>query len=215
MRSTTPSFIVEVPLRVNDQQNRFLEKAFDFGRTIYNATLGTALGRLQRMRESKEWRDARDMPKGKERTEAFNKIHRQYALTEYGLVTVANNHRRASGRNHIGAHEAQNIGKAVFKALNAYMFKGAGRPRFKSFRRGLNSIEGTCNTEIIYKPALGAVVWRKRVLKCLIPDTAYMKEALAPRRRVKYCRIVRRRINGMQRWYAQIVVEGLATVRKV
>ena len=147
MRSTTPSFIVEVPLRVNDQQNRFLEKAFDFGRTIYNATLGTALGRLQRMRESKEWRDARDMPKGKERTEAFNKIHRQYALTEYGLVTVANNHRRSSGRNHIGAHEAQNIGKAVFKALNAYMFKGAGRPRFKSFRRGLNSIEGTSNTE--------------------------------------------------------------------
>ena len=46
MRSTTSSFIVELPLRINDQENRFLEKAFDFGRTIYNATLGTALGRL-------------------------------------------------------------------------------------------------------------------------------------------------------------------------
>ena len=59
MRSTTSSYIVELPLRVNDQQNRFLEKAFEFGRMLYNATLGTALGRLQRMRETKEWREAR------------------------------------------------------------------------------------------------------------------------------------------------------------
>ena len=47
MRPSTSSYIVELPLRVNDQQNRFLEKAFEFGRTLYNATLGTALGRLQ------------------------------------------------------------------------------------------------------------------------------------------------------------------------
>ena len=46
MHTTTPSYIVELPLRVNDQQNRFLEKAFEFGRTLYNATLGTALGRF-------------------------------------------------------------------------------------------------------------------------------------------------------------------------
>ena len=59
MRTKTSSFVVELPLRVDDQQNRFLEKAFEFGRTLYKATLGTALGRLQRMRETKEWRKAR------------------------------------------------------------------------------------------------------------------------------------------------------------
>ena len=37
MRTSTSSYIVELPLRVNDQQNRFLEKAFEFGRTLYNA----------------------------------------------------------------------------------------------------------------------------------------------------------------------------------
>lgn len=66
MRTSTSSYIVELPLRVNDQQNRFLEKAFEFGRTLYNATLGTALGRLQRMRETQEWRVARDMPRASE-----------------------------------------------------------------------------------------------------------------------------------------------------
>ena len=117
MRTSTSSYIVELPLRVNDQQNRFLEKAVEFGRTLYNATLGTALGRLQRMRETKAWREARDMPKGKARTIAFNAVHKVFGPTEFGLAIIANNHRKASGRNDIGAHEAQSIGKTVWKAL--------------------------------------------------------------------------------------------------
>ena len=157
MHTATPSYIVELPLRVNDQQNRFLEKAFEFGRTLYNATLGTALGRLQRMRETQEWRVARDMPKGKARTKAFSAVHKAFGLTEFGLTIIANNHRKASGRKDIGAHEAQSIGKAVWRALQRHMFQKAGRPRFKSFRRGLNSIEGTNNREIMYKPERGAI----------------------------------------------------------
>ena len=215
MRTSTSSYIVELPLRVNDQQNRFLEKAFEFGRTLYNATLGTALGRLQRMRETQEWRVARDMPKGKARTKAFSAVHKAFGLTEFGLTIIANNHRKASGRKDIGAHEAQSIGKAVWRALQRHMFRKAGRPRFKSFRRGLNSIEGTNNQEIMYKPERGAIVWRKHVMTYMKPDTGYMKEALASDRRVKYCRIVRRTLNGVRRWFVQLVVEGLPPVRKV
>ena len=166
-----------------------------------NATLGTALGRLQRMRETKAWREARDMPKGKARTKAFSAVHKAFGLTEFGLTIIANNHRKASGRKDIGAHEAQSIGKAVRRALQRHMFRKAGRPRFKSFRRGLNSIEGTNNQEIMYKPERGAIVWRKHVMPYMKPDTDYMKEALAFDRRVKYCRIVRRTLNDVRRWF--------------
>ena len=215
MRSTTSSYIVELSLRVNDQQNRFLEKAFEFGRMLYNATLGTALGRLQRMRETKEWREARDMPKGRARTKAFTAVHNSFGLNEFGLVTIANDHRKASGRNDIGSHEAQNIGKTVWRALKRYMFQQGGKPRFKSFKRGLNSIEGTDNREIMYKPEQKAIVWRKHIMRYMKSDTDYMNEALASDRRVKYCRIVRRTLNGKKRWFVQLVVEGLPPVRKV
>lgn len=170
MRTKNSSFVVELPLRVDDQQNRFLEQAFEFGRTLYNATLGTALGRLQRMRETKEWQKARDISKGRERTKAFNAIHKSFGLTEFGLVTIANDHRKTSGRNDIGAHEAQNIGKTVWKALQRHLFKKAGRPRVKSFKRGLDSIEGSNNQKIMYKPKLGAIVWRKRDHGKLVND---------------------------------------------
>ena len=221
MKSITPTFVVELPLRVNDQQNRFLTQAFEFGRTLYNATLGSALGRLQRMRESLPWRETRSMPKGKERSKRFSDQQKAYGLTENGLRTIANNHRKASGRNDIGAHEAQSIGRTVWRALERYLFLGAGKPRFKSYRQGLNSIEGTDNHEIMFKPERQVIVWRKQVLKLIIPDTDYFKEALADSvhptqtKRIKYCRIVRRTLNGKKRWFAQICLEGMPPVRKI
>lgn len=113
MKSNTPTFVIELPLCVNDQQNRFLTQAFELGRTLYNATLGSALGRLQRMRESLPWRQTRSMPQGKERSKRFSDLQKAYGLTENGLRTTANNHRKASGRNDIGAHEAQCVGRTV------------------------------------------------------------------------------------------------------
>ena len=59
------------------------------------------------------------------------------------------------------------------------------------------------------------IVWRKHVMPYMKPDTGYMKEALASDRRVKYCRIVRRTLKGVRRWFVQLVVEGLPPVRKV
>ncbi len=144
MKSNTPTFVIELPLCVNDQQNRFFRQVFEFGRTLYNATLGSALGRLQRMRESLSWRQARSMPKGKERSKHFSDLQKAYGLTENGLRTIANNHRKASGRNDIGAHEAQCIGRTVWRVLERQ-----------------------------------AIVWRKQVLKLIILDTSYFKEALA------------------------------------
>ena len=144
MKSNTPAFVIELPLCVNDQQNRFFRQVFEFGRTLYNATLGSALGRLQRMRDSLSWRQARSMPKGKERSKHFSDLQKAYGLTENGLRSIANNHRKASGRNDIGAHEAQCIGRTVWRVLERQ-----------------------------------AIVWRKQVLKLIILDTSYFKEALA------------------------------------
>ena len=101
------------------------------------------------------------------------------------------------------------------------MFLGAGKPRFKSYRQGLNSIEGTDNHEIMFKPDRQSIVWRKQVLKLMILDTPYFKEALADpieptqTKRIKYCRIVRRTLNGKKRWFAQICLEGMPPVRKI
>ena len=83
------------------------------------------------------------MPKGKERSKHFSDLQKAYGLTE-NVRSIANNHRKASGRNDIGAHEAQCIGRTVWRVLERQ-----------------------------------AIVWRKQVLKLIILDTSYFKEALA------------------------------------
>ena len=113
MRASKDTFIVELPLVTGDEERRILSKTFSFARTLYNATLSQALGRLRRMREDARWREAREMHKGSERNQIFRKLHQEYDLTENGLRTMANRHRVASGRKCLGAHEAQNIGKTV------------------------------------------------------------------------------------------------------
>ena len=73
----------------------------------------------------------------------------------------------------------------------------------------------------MFKTERQAIVWRKQVLKLIIPDTDYFKEALADpieptqTKRIKYCRIIRRTLNGNKRWFAQICLEGTPPVRKI
>ena len=213
MRASADTFIVELPLVTGDEERRILSKAFSFARMLYNATLSQALGRLQRMREDARWREAREMHKGSERNQIFRKLHQEYDLTENGLRTMANRHRVASGRNCLGAHEAQNIGKTVYRALERYLFKKGGKPRFKSYHRGLHSISGTDNRELMWKADKRIFVWRKHVYQVKIPSTPYYEEAL--NHRVKYCTLVHRTIKSQVRWYLQLAMEGLPPVRHV
>lgn len=221
-KTPTPTFVVELPLVLSDSEALLFSKTFEFGRHIYNATLGKALKRLQRMRENARWRAARAMPRGKERTRAFKDLQIEYGLTLCGLRTFANDHRAASGVPLLGAHEAQNIGKAVWRAVEGYIFKKGGRPRFKSFKRGINSIEGSDNRELIWKPEKQALQWRnRRQYKVLLKETEYYKACLADPadpskpRRVKYCRIVRRKLRAKHYYYLQLVMEGTAPVRYI
>ena len=180
MRASANTFIVELPLVTGDEERRILSKTFSFARTLYNATLSQALGRLQRMREDARWREAREMHKGSERNQIFRKLHQEYDLTENGLRTLANRHRVASGRNCLGAHEAQNIGKTVYRAFERYLFKKGGKPRFKSYRRGLHSVSGTDNRELMWKADKRIFVWRKHVYQVKIPSTPYYENVMNP-----------------------------------
>lgn len=218
---STPTFILELPLVVGSKERLRLEKAFEIGRKIYNATLATALARLKRMREDPAWKKAVAMPKGKERNSEFSRLQKKFDLTLNGLRTIANNHRSRSKTTQIGAHEAQEIGKTVWQALEGYIFRKGGKPRFKSWKRGLNSISGTDNRELIWKPEESALYWRNKPYRAKIGDSDYVRRCLTDPvnpdqpRRVKYCRVVRRTIRGKEQWYVQLVLEGLAPVRHV
>lgn len=219
-----PTFILELPICVNDSESRTILRKFEFARQLHNATLGSALGQLQQLRQDSDWNKACLMPKGKEKTNLFKCLDRKYRLTEYDLHAVIAKHRQASGRKvELGISETQKIATRVFQAVNRYKLGLGGRPRFKSIGRGLRSIEGKTNkTGLKFNIEKSVLTWCKHDYRVLIdPHDEYIQRALLKEdgsheyKTIKYCRLVRKTIKGKNRFYLQVVLEGNAPVKHI
>ena len=56
MRSKTPSFVAEFPLRTHPADEDVLAIRLNAARNVYNASLSEALRRLDLMRDSRDWK---------------------------------------------------------------------------------------------------------------------------------------------------------------
>lgn len=211
-KEASPSFVVEIPLRVKRKQAKMIHARMEAGRQLYNALLGEALKRLRLMRESKVYQMARSIPRGEahaqERASAFAAARRQYGFTEYQLSQYATKLRQSWIREHIGIHLAQKLSKRAFDAVFRVAIGKSKKVRFKNQQRGLHSLEGKSNE--------ANLVWRGdhvewAGLSLPMVKMAYKDEVIqyGLSKRVKYVRIVRRNLRGTWRFYAQLVCKGV------
>ena len=126
----TETFIHELPLRVTPAQERELAVCFDCARQLYNACLDAALKRLQSMRESRAFRRARIMKRGRERVVAFRRLDEKFGFREYDLHAVATRVKNACHiGDHLDAHVAQKTASRAFAAAREYAFDLRGSRR--------------------------------------------------------------------------------------
>lgn len=213
---TDSAFIVEMPLTVSPAQERILLDRFEIGRRLYNVLLQDALTSLDLMRQSKAWQDARKLPKGKARSQAFQVCQRKYQFREYDLHALAAKHKHAAGwAKRISSLEAQKIASRAWNAAEEYAFGKRGRPRFKSDGRPLHSMEGITNQAgIRWKTETGCVEWNGLVLPARMPNKQQDPYILAGlQSKTKYCRIVWRKERGHILWFIQLVQSGHAPAK--
>lgn len=74
-----------MPLRTTPRDEAILRTRFDAACSAYNALLGECLRRSRLLRESRAWRAAGKMPKGKEKTAAYRELNKKYGFREYDL----------------------------------------------------------------------------------------------------------------------------------
>jgi len=95
MRSETPSFVTELPLKTTSADEATIFIRLDTGRQLYHACLGEALERLGLIQQSKEYQEIQKLPKtingkqNKERTKAFNDLNRKEGFTDYDIQHYA------------------------------------------------------------------------------------------------------------------------------
>lgn len=213
MRTKTPSFILELPLKTNPSQESTILVRLDAGRQLYNACLGECLKRLSLIKQSKEYQKIIALPKttggepNKERTEAFKGLNQKHKFTEYDIHHYVAEVRNGWLKEHINSHIAQKIAKRAFRAVQKKAFGIAKQVRFKG-RNQFDSLEGHDNQRgLIFRDS--TLYWSGLEIPCIVDTTNdLIAYGLKPDHRIKYCRLVRRKINGRNRFYVQLILEG-------
>jgi putative transposase len=211
IRRRTPSFVCEVPLRVGPTEERLLAARLEAARALYNACLAEARIRWLLVKQSRAYQHARTLPKQTpERTEAFKAARAAQGFAEAALQAYAKECRHASGwiEEHLDAPVCQQVATRAYRAVLRVALGKAKRVRFKG-RHQLDTVEGKSNEAgLVWRT--DRVMWRGLTLCAYLPKGAKHDPVLAHRlaARVKYVRLVRRRMGERTRYCAQLICEG-------
>ncbi|KAM3104590.1 RNA-guided endonuclease TnpB family protein [Phormidesmis sp. 146-33] len=214
-RSKTPSFILELPLVVNSQADSELSSRFQAGRQLYNACLNEAMRRVKELRNSAVYQAAKKLPlKSKQRSEAFTDARKQYRFSDYQLQAFATltANRSVWIAQKIDSNSVQTLATRAFRASERVLFGKAKNVRYKVPRR-FNSIEGKGNKQGV-RWLNDRLVWGKGFDLKPVIDWENPVHVHGLSSKVKYCRILKRELNGKRRWFVQLVLEGLPYQKK-
>jgi hypothetical protein len=225
-RCPTPTFLLELPLVVHEEQAKRIRGHLEAGRALYNAVLSEGQKRLRRMRADPAWQAARSIPRAQkqERRAAFSALRQRYGFSEYALHAYAKTARVCWLADHLDAVLAQTLATRAYHALNRVCVGDARRVRFKSRGRGLGSLENKRNDTglrfVLQQPEEGNrgwLIWKDDRLEAVI-DWEDEVVAHGLRQGIKYARLVQRRASseraagadaGGFRYVVQLALEGV------
>ena len=228
-RAKTPTFLLELPLRVDWSQERQVRAHLEAARCLYNALLSEAMKRLRRMRNDPAWNKARALPRSQkqERAQAFSALRKNYHFSEYELHDYAKDARCSWIAEHIESTMAQTLATRAYQAANRVCVGKAKRVRFRSQGRGIDSVEGKRNDvgmRFVLDPNAGDggfLIWNEQVVPAIINwRDPVVQHGL--RHSIKYVRLVRRKASSPQaqgadkdgdRYDVQLVLAGHAFIK--
>ncbi len=205
------SFVLTLKLKTNKKIEKELLKKSDCARQLYNASLNEAIKRLNAIKNTRKYRDAILLSKtGKskaERSRIFKELNEEYGFRKYDLESFTTKCKNDSKfiNKHLGTHVCQKISNRAFEAAQKVAFKKAKKVRFKPFGEFV-SLEGK-NNETFLKYSNGYLIIGEDVIKCIInPKDELVKYSLS--KRIKFCRLICKKIKGKNVFYVQLVLDG-------
>lgn len=161
---------------------------------------------MKLLRQAKAYQSARSLPrKDKRRSSAFGEANKAVGFREYDLHSYAQQFTDTWLGEHLDSLTMQALASRAFKAVQQHAFGRRGRPRFKGYNQ-LDSVQGKNNISGIRWKA-DRVEWKGLQLDAIINEhDPVVAHGLS--HRVKYVRLVRRKLNGRPRFYVQLVCEG-------
>lgn len=203
---TTPSFVCELPLKVTPAAEGVLLSRLEAARQMYNACLTEAMRRVNLIRQSNDFCKARTLhTSNPERKVLFKRARERNDFSEYAIHSYSTYIRQSWIGDQIDSNTAQKLATRAYKAVEKVLFGQAGKVRFKG-KNQMDSVEGKSNKSgIRWKNE--AIEWGGLQLEALINsnDPVILHGINS---KVKYVRLVRRKLARKNRFYAQLVCQG-------
>lgn len=205
------TFTIDLEIVFDDKNpESVLFHAENAARAIYNACLNECLKRLHKLEHDLRYQELLKLRKkaklNDKSVSVYNaeikEITLNYGFSEYQLheyVIAPKYH-----FNNLGIDEAQKLATRAFNAVNNLRLKKAKKVYFQS-KQYSTSFEGKSrNSKLHFKD--GKLCFGKYKFDVIVKD---MYQFNALKHRVKYVRVLRRVIRNKNRWYAQLVLEGV------
>ncbi|MEO1801665.1 MAG: RNA-guided endonuclease TnpB family protein, partial [Cyanobacteria bacterium J06629_2] len=150
-RNTTPSFITELPLKINSKHEKLLHSRFQAARQLYNACLNESLVRSELVRNSEAYSQAKRLNREKDkkqRKELFKAARESARFSDYDLQSFATFTAKSSKwiAKNIDSNTQQKLATRALKAVERILFGIAKQVRFKVPTR-FKSVEGKSNKQ--------------------------------------------------------------------
>ena len=203
----TPSFVCEVPLRVNRAQERTLLVRLEAARQVYNACLGEARTRVRLVRQSKAFQHARTLPRDDPaRKESFARPAPSTPARSTRCTPTPSSSGTPGWESTWTASPSRRWPVApITPPIGCWW----GKPAGSGSRGATNSTRSRVRpTPAAFAGAGTLVEWKGLVLPArLDPRDPVQAHGLACP--VKHVRLVRRTLGERNRFYAQLVCQGV------
>ena len=216
-KPSTASFIHEFQLKVSKHSLKKYNIKFNAAKELYNAILGELLKRYKLMLSDIRYQNAIEIYKQDNlKTEAktiFDKLNIEYQITKNDLQKLAKDIKnKCYMKDHLDSVSIQKLSDRIFDTYTKWIYKKGGKPRFKSWKNGIRSMEGKSNKCLSFKNNIFS--WNGIKSEIILQkNDKYGVQEHALNSKVKYCRIVKKIIKGKQKFYLQLILEGLPKLK--
>ena len=205
MKSKTPTYTVEFELITTFQDRYVINKKMKVAKSIYNACLNECLKRLKAVKADKEYHTLVKTESFKQRNIRLKEIERYYGYSEYDLHHWVNKI-KYHFEGHLGINEIQKLATRAFQTVEKYHYGKAKKVFFKSFKDDM-SVENKSNKTGLRLKDL-KIIWGNLSMPFKVKKSdKYAKLALLDK--TKYVRVLKREIRGKERFFVQLIQEGL------
>lgn len=199
------NYVLTLALKTELWHKHILEKRLNIARMIYNACLCEILKRHRKMLNSLEYKEINNLDK-KEQSKRYKELDKKYLISKFELNKYMK-HMTQKFKKNIGSQMGQELAERAFATYEKLKYGKAKKVYFKSYGDFYSVREKGNITGLRFFKEDCCISWLGLKIPVIInKNDKYSQSCFLDK--LLYCRLIKRVVNGKNKYYVQITFEG-------